>query len=297
MAGISRRELIVGAGALSLGLPKIDVTPGFRFLHVTDLHLQPELGAPDAVSKMVKKILALETRPDFVLLGGDHVMDVNICSPERANLQFKLLAEALKPLEMPLYSTIGNHDIYGWDAKSPASALDPLYGKRMFAEKFGKRPEYYSFDHKGWHFIVLDSISAKGKGWHGRIEDDQLTWLKSDLPKDRPSVVLTHVPIFTMCMQYLSGTLAPGSDTLQVANGKEVWEVLRGGNVKAVLQGHTHIVEDCEYLGTHFVTGGAVCGDWWKGKRLGVHHEGFMVYDTAGDTYKNRYVPYGWMAR
>ncbi len=301
---LSRRELLVGASALSLGAtiplqkPFLIRRPGsFRFVHMTDLHIQPELGAPDGVAKAVKRILSLEKRPDFVLLGGDHVMDVNLCSAERANTQFKLLQEALKPLELPIYSALGNHDIYGWADKSPATESDPLYGKKMFAERFSHRPEYYSFDHKGWHFVVLDSMVAKGRGWSGRIDDAQLTWLQNDLPKLTPTVVMSHVPVFTLCMQYVTGTLAPGSDTLQLANGKEVWEVMSKGNVKAVLQGHTHVVEDCEYMGTHYITGGAVCGEWWKGKRLGRHHEGFMVFDVAHDTFTNQYVPYGWSAR
>jgi len=46
-----------------------------------------------------------------------------------------------------------------------------------------------------------------------------------------------------------------------------------------------------------YITGGAICGDWWKGKRLGVHPEGFSVVSVSGDDLTWRYVPYGWTPR
>jgi len=63
------------------------------------------------------------------------------------------------------------------------------------------------------------------------------------------------------------------------------------------LQGHTHVVEECTYMGTQYITGGAVCGDWWKGKRLGRHPEGFGVVTVQNDSLTYRYVPYGWSVR
>ena len=74
-------------------------------------------------------------------------------------------------------------------------------------------------------------------------------------------------------------------------------DLLRTRSVKLVLQGHTHVVESIEYLGTRFFTAGAVSGDWWKGWRLGVHPEGFTVLDFSKDDVAVKYVPYGWKAR
>jgi hypothetical protein len=82
-----------------------------------------------------------------------------------------------------------------------------------------------------------------------------------------------------------------------VGNGRTFKEMIERHNVKAVLQGHTHVVEECIYRGVHYITGGAICGDWWKGPRLGVHPEGFVVATVAGDDLTWRYVPYGWKAR
>jgi len=55
---------------------------------------------------------------------------------------------------------------------------------------------YYSFDHKGWHFIVLKSIVDAGNNYKGYIDSVQIEWLKADLAKlDRstPIVVSTHI--------------------------------------------------------------------------------------------------------
>jgi len=302
---ISRRDLF--AGAASLGLASsirpieslLQPKAKFRFAHFTDLHIQPELGAADGVAMAVRKLLSMRPRPDFVLIGGDHVMDLLKVTHERADVQFNLLTEALKPLEMPTYSAVGNHDVFGWNAQSPITESDPEYGKKLFADKFSKAPNYRSFDHKGWHFIILDSIQFRDKNYYLAVDDAQLQWLKDDLEKTgmTPTVVMVHGPVVTAFAQYTVASTAPTPDSLVVANGNEVRTLLAKHNVKAVLQGHTHIVEEIDYLGTKYITGGAICGEWWKGPRLGVHPEGFAICDVDGDTFKWEYVPYGWKAR
>jgi Icc protein len=302
---LSRRDLFAGAASLGLAAAFRPVfgqpSPAqkFRFVHITDLHIQPELGAADGVAMAVRKLLSLRPRPDFVLIGGDHVMDLLKVTRDRADLQFNLLTEALKPMEMPVYSAVGNHDVYGWSAQSPITESDPEYGKKLFADKFAKAPLYRSFDHKGWHFAILDSIQPRGRDYRLAVDDAQLQWLKDDLEKAgaTPTVVMTHGPILTAFMQYTLATTAPTPDGLIVANGKEVQDIIAKHNVKAVLQGHTHVVEEIDYLGTKYITAGAICGDWWKGWRLGVHPEGFAVCDLEGDKFTWQYMPYGWKAR
>jgi 3',5'-cyclic AMP phosphodiesterase CpdA len=290
--------LIPGFAAPLLAQPAAEK---FRFVHFTDLHIQPELGAAEGVALAVKKLLSLRPRPDFVITGGDHVMDLLKVERDRAEVQFRLLAEALKPLEMPIYSAVGNHDVYGWSQKSDTLARTPEYGKALFAERVAKGKTYRSFDHRGWHFVILDSIEhVPPYDWRGGVDDAQLQWLKSDLErigKQKPIVLISHVPLMTLFAQYTSAATAATPDTLIVRNGKEIRDLFSPYNVKAVLQGHTHVVEDCLYTGTHYITSGAVCGDWWKGARLGVHPEGFAVCDVDGDRLQWQYVTYGWKAR
>ena len=170
---------------------------GFRFVHLTDLHIQPELGATEGVAKAVQKVLSLEPRPNFIITGGDHIMDGLDVTRERADLQFKLLKEALKPLEMPIYHTVGNHDIFGWARKDGNSPKEHGYGKQLFQEKVSAGRTYRSFDFGDWHFILLDSIQpVSPHGWNAEIDEDQLTWLQQDLSqtgKKRPKIGRAHV--------------------------------------------------------------------------------------------------------
>ncbi len=302
---ITRRDLFQ-AGAAVVASPLLisleSLTTGrnsFRFVHFSDLHIQPELGAKDGVSQAVKKLMELHPRPDFVLTGGDHVMDLLKVTHRRADEEFNALTEALKPLELPIHGVIGNHDVFGWGS-SDIQKSDAAYGKKMVEERFLGQPAYRSFDFGNWHFTLLDGVQPEPKiGWRGAIDDEQLSWLASDLERagDKNKILLSHFPVMTLFTQYTDGTTVAPADTLVLANGKEVQQLCHKYKVKAVLQGHTHVVEDCSYLETRYITGGAVCGDWWKGWRLGVHPEGFMVYDVTAHDLKATYVSYGWNAK
>lgn len=220
---------------------------------------------------------------------------------ERADLQFKLIKEALKPLEMPIYYSVGNHDIFGWDRKGGNNPKESGYGKQLFQEKVSEGRTYRSFDFGEWHFILLDSIQpVSPQGWNAEIDAEQLEWLRQDLlqtGKKRPIILVSHVPIMTLFNQYAEATTSAPTATGIVKNGKEVRDYFAPYNVKAVLQGHTHVVEDCLYTGTHYITSGAICGEWWKGYRLGVHPEGFAVFDVRNDKMDWQYVSYDWKAK
>lgn len=305
MESVTRRDFLVGSLSLAAlpllpSLGEASAKRGLRFVHMTDLHIEPELGAPDGVALAVRKILSLKPRPEFVVMGGDGVMDLLNVTRERADLQFQILKEALKPLEMPVYWTVGNHDVFGWASSSEAVRSDADYGKKMYMEKAAGDHTYRSWNAGGWHFVILDSIQPTKGGWFARIDDDQLRWLKNDLESltpGTPVVVSVHVPLFTIFTQYTEGALSPLNSATVVENAKDVYTILSQHNVKAVFQGHTHVVEECVYRGTKFVTGGAICGEWWRGPRLGVHPEGFTIVDCGTDDLKWEYVPYGWKAR
>jgi hypothetical protein len=46
---------------------------------------------------------------------------------------------------------------------------------------------------------------------------------------------------------------------------------LRNRPVVAILQGHVHVNERQELNGIPCVTGGAVCGKWWRGPNMGTY--------------------------
>ncbi len=56
---------------------------------------------------------------------------------------------------------------------------------------------------------------------------------------------------------------------------------------------HLHFLEDINYNNIHYLTGGAVCANWWKGKRFGME-EGFLRITVTGDKFNWEYIDFGW---
>ena len=89
------------------------------------------------------------------------------------------------------------------------------------------------------------------------------------------------------------GSTAPNGRGSVVTNSKELLDLFRDHNLKLVLQGHLHSCEDIAVRGTHFITGGAVSGGWWKGAHRGFE-EGFLMVHVTGNEIETEYIDYGW---
>ena len=297
---VNRREFLslagaAGLGAISPSMPAAAETQAedFTFLFLTDTHLQPELNAAAGCDMAFKKARAIKS--DFAIQGGDHVFDSLGVSKERATGLFDLYAKTEQDLGLKLHHTIGNHDCFGVYPASGVSAADPLYGKKMYEERFGKT--YYSFDHKGVHFIVLDSIGfTPDRAYEGRVDAEQLAWLTSDLkalPAAAPVIVSVHIPLVTAFDSYVPVPAEPPKHHgMSVINSSEVIALFEGHNVLGVFQGHTHINERVVWHGVPYITSGAVCGNWWHGVRMGTP-EGFTVAEVKGGKLSTRYETYG----
>lgn len=266
----------------------------FRFVFLTDVHLQTERNAVPGFRQAIDSINALN--PDFVITGGDLIMDALGQRYGRADSLYKLYQEVTRAFKMPVYNTMGNHEIYGIYKKNKASADDPEYGEKMFEKRLGR--SYYTFDHKGWKFMVLNSVEETEKsGYIGMIDPAQTDWIREELKKtdtSTPIVISTHIPLITAYTQKYEGSTKPNDSSLVVVNAKEVIDLFQGHNLKLVLQGHLHMVEDIFIDGIHFVTGGAVSGAWWKGPNLG-YEEGFLLLTVNDrDHFDWKYMDYGW---
>jgi 3',5'-cyclic-AMP phosphodiesterase len=271
--------------------------PGaFDFVFFTDTHIQPELDAAHGCDKCFRKIAGLQ--PEFAIMGGDHVYDALSVDHGRAATVFDLYKKTELALGMPLYHTIGNHDVFGIIAKSGAAPSDPGYGKKMFEDRIGRT--YYSFDHKGWHFVVLDSIQpTDDRMWEARVDDKQLSWLADDLgrvgPK-APVIGVIHVRLVTAFATYADNVATNQKyNTLTVVNAPQVLAAFEGHNVVAVVQGHTHVNEVVVHKNTYYITSGAVCGNWWHGPRMGFP-EGFTVVRVRDGSITTRYETYGFQS-
>lgn len=303
---LTRRQIIV-AGAAATGIHiapqpvNAAAAPAFSFVHITDVHIQRELDATAGVHKAFDAVQSLKIRPDFGLIGGDLVMDASMVSHDRADRVYELWRQEAAALKFPLHFSVGNHDLYGLDVGGKPATDDPDYGKHLWKKRLGLANTFSTFDHHGWRFIILDSAGVTPDfKWEGSLSLDQIKWLDDLLRQTSttmPLIFLTHYPIVTAFTMYTDGPAAAPTASLIVKNGKTFLEMIQKHNVKAVFQGHTHIVEEIDYLGVRYITGGAICGEWWKGPRLGVHPEGFAVAEVRGNDLTWRYVPYGWKAQ
>jgi 3',5'-cyclic-AMP phosphodiesterase len=307
MTSLSRRRFLTLLGAtgvsasvapslLVAAAPSTQVQEPFTFLFVTDAHLQPELNGVVGTDLAFKKARAVKA--DFAINGGDHVFDSLGVPKQRALTLFDLYDKTEQDLGVKVYHTIGNHDVLGVYPASGIAQDDPLYGKKLFEERFGKL--YYSFNHKGHHFIVLDSIGiTPDRAYEGRVDAAQLQWLAADLaalPPGTPVIVSIHIPLVTAFGAYIpETTVAPAHHGLSVANANQVLDLFAGHNVLGVLQGHTHINETVLWKGVPYITSGAVCGNWWHGTRLGTP-EGFTVVTVANNKLTTHYEPSGFQS-
>ncbi len=296
-ASLNRRRFLglFGAAAVlpaaALAAPRAQ---DFSFIFLTDSHLEPELNAVDGTALAMRE--ARTVRADFAIQGGDHVFDALGVSKARATQLFDQYGKTEQDLGLKVHHTLGNHDIFGVYPASGASTTDPAYGKKMFAERFG--PTWYSFDHKGVHFVVLDSIGiTDDHRYEARIDPEQVDWLRADLaalPSRQPVIVTTHIPLATAVPFYQPPAPQAAKGDAFI-NGPAVIQLLEGYNVLAVLQGHTHVNERVDFHGIPFITSGAVCGNWWKGTRLGTP-EGFTVVTIAGGKLTTRYETTGFQS-
>jgi Icc protein len=270
--------------------------PEFSFAFLTDIHLQPELNALEGYKEAIKSVNKLD--PDFAIIGGDLIMDALGVGYERAEMLYDLYIDATKEFTMPVYNTLGNHDIFGLSAESGVDPSHPKYYKNLFRSKLGKT--YYSFDHHGWHFMVLDSIGKTAERTYiGTVDAEQMAWIAQDLEsigKDTPIVIAVHMPFISVIRQIREGSTLANSEGWVTVNSKYVLKLFQGYDLKLVLQGHLHSLEEIHVGGITFLTGGAVSADWWEGPFHGLE-EGFVLIRIKDKEFEWEYIDFGWEAK
>ncbi|WP_423129809.1 calcineurin-like phosphoesterase C-terminal domain-containing protein [Gaoshiqia sp. Z1-71] len=171
--------------------------------------------------------------------------------------------EAIKPIGIPWYNLMGNHDM-NYDAES-----DHL-SDETFEKHFG--PANYAFNHGMVHFIILDNIlypdPRDGKGYWGGFRDDQLKFIENDLrlvPKDYLVVLAFHIPI----------SEPDEGDSFRDEDRNRLFELLKDFPYTLSLSAHTHLQRQDFFFGEdgwlqqkphHHYNVGTTSGDWYSGR-------------------------------
>lgn len=180
----------------------------FRFAVVSDTHVSPEGGFNTAFIGVAKKLGAMGGELDFMINTGDLVDHLVLpwgASPDKYIGKGRLPIPAMEMYKsivranfsIPWYSTLGNHDFYWnvvWNPSVPRKKVE-----RMLLDALSDTNSipalYYSFEHKGFNMIVLDSTSVATNHagtWVAGFDDKQMDWFESELKKGKPSIVFMH---------------------------------------------------------------------------------------------------------
>ncbi len=246
-----------------------------RFAFLTDIHVKHGIGAEAGMAKAFHHAQSLKPKVDFIINGGDSIMDSLAVDKQGTRAQWDLYQTLLKKENsLPVYHCIGNHDVWGWFIKNDKPEADKLYGKQWAVEQLQLPGRYYSFTKNNWHFIVLDSTQLNPAGGYiAYLDEQQLDWVKQELDnnKDKFICFASHIPILSICAGlFFNKTEANGDLKIQrnlmhtdfIALKKLF---LQYPNIRVCLSGHIHLQDELDYLGIKYYCNGAVSGNWWKG--------------------------------
>lgn len=187
----------------------LDQDADLTFALITDSHV----GYSTGLARTHQAVSELNLNPvplDFVIHMGD-------LTEKGLAWEINAYRQAVSSLQVPLYQTLGNHDSRWSDQTKP-----------VWARLFGREGRtYYSFDYKGYHFVILDS--AIPGATHGHIDGPQLKWLQEDLARltpETPVLVFSHHPL--------------AFSTRYIDNEDQVLDLLQNYNVLAYFAGHGH---------------------------------------------------------
>jgi Icc protein len=218
---------------------------------------------------------ALKPSVDFIINGGDAIMDALNASKDKVQKQWDVWNAVLKDENrLPIHHCIGNHDAWGWQMTDPEVKNDPLYDKKWVMQQHNMKERFYSFEHKGWKFIVLDSPQENNGGYIARLDEPQFTWLENELKQTDASqhvCIVSHIPIVSFCAAVFYDKNEANGDwkisrALLHVDSRRITDMFRSyKNIRCCLSGHIHLQDHVDYRGIPYYCNGAVSGDWWNG--------------------------------
>lgn len=235
-----RRDFIktLSIGSCGLALPIKSSTERVRFGICADIHKDIMHDADERLQHFIDE--ASREDLDFIIQLGD------FCRPYEYNLDFMSIWNQYPGKK---FHVIGNHD------------MDGGFSREEVVKYWNSSGRYYSFDAKGYHFIVLDGNDEdpsdnRPPGYARFIGAEQLSWLEKDLER-------TNSPTIVFCHQGLDNDLGG------IYNGTQSRLVLERANESAgfqkvllVFSGHHHQDYLNQINGIHYVQINSMSYHW-----------------------------------
>ena len=231
-------------------------------------------GFADETSLYEKAIAeANRLRPDFVVMCGDMTQDAD----DLAQLGELRRITAELDDSIPMYWVAGNHDV----GDRPTAGTLAQYRQRFGADN-------YSFDHKGSHFVVINSCVCYDPTDVPDEWESLITFLKTDLSEARVNGS-KHILVFLHHPLFLDTPSDPdGRFVIPKTRRAVLLDIMKCNNVQAVFAGHVHRNISGSDDDLKMISSGAVgypLGDDPSGFRVvsvhdsGIDHEYFGLDD------------------
>ncbi len=178
--------------------------------------------------------------------------------------QYEKYLNLTKKYRFKIYHVMGNHDAV-------------LGGHKLFAKYFG--PNYYSFDHKNSHFVILDN------SFRGTFDGKQYNYLFSVLEanKGKNIFVFFHKPMFDPSETYPNYVMSER----QIA--EKLLEIFKKYRVRYVFAGHIHGYAKAERGSViYLVTAGAGAPLYLPRYLGGFYH--YVKITVEGDRIKDEVI-------
>ncbi|MHA1576375.1 MAG: metallophosphoesterase family protein [Candidatus Thorarchaeota archaeon] len=188
-------------------------------------------------------------RPEFIFHCGD-------LTPFGQENQYQDIKTVLDQSIVPVYTTIGNHDI-------------KEDGGELYEEYFGSST--YSFNIGPAHFAVFNTSS-------GDVTSQEFTWLEQDLSQTEAEFkfVFTHIPPF-------DPRTGEDHSLINTTTSTHLMSLFEEHEIDVVFTGHIHMYNETTFNGVKYViTGGAGASLYADEDAGGIYHYMNVMLDDTG---------------